>query len=549
MKKFLSLLLTVALVATVMVMPVSAAAPTGAYLNVETGEYEADTGVVKDVYADINFDDAQLDLSQYVTTGEDGSVSLSITKGARVPVVTTNAATESDRVITITTAANADVTNTASEIPNKGLFYTPISVDTYENGSTNYAMGGANRKASAQFRVTVDKDVDGTITKAGVSGGENELVYFDFKMKRNYPTMDDNSTINITDEYGNTITSFYFTNNKDMRVSANGVNYGGDLTSNAPVDSSWMMYRMIMDFTTHTFKLYVGEDANSLKPYLNSVESYTMVMTNAVNLYKLEDAAKMSLSFDDIKIYTVKPPVAPVATDVTVAGKPNLGETLTMTYGSYSCEGDIAEGDSYCYWEASDDSTFVSATKLTDNIPVKAGETKEYVITEAATGKYVRCVVVPVNVAGIDGTKVYSNATAYKANDITATLSVSGNIKGGTNWDYKHNPNNYAGKVSFVSTLSSAKSYTLIAAWYVNETDAETGKKLQRLVSIKTLPVLVDAANTTETGAISASFTTDTVYSVPKGGDGNENTIKVMLFNDLQKITPVCTYVYAGTNF
>ena len=314
-----------------------------------------------------------------------------------VPIVTTNAATESDRTISISVAANTGITNTTAEIPSGSyqFIYHPFAIGENADGSTNYAVGNAARKKSAKFKLTVDKNVDGNISKAGVSGEENELVYLDFKMKRNVPTNDDASSMAITDEYGNTITSFYFVNNKDMRVSANGVNYGGDLTSNAPVDDSWVMYRMIMDFTTHTFKLYVGEDANNLKPYLDSVESYTMVKPNAINLYKIEESAKMALSFDDIKIYTVKPPVAPVASDVTIAGKPNLGETLTMTYGSYACEGDIAEGNSYCYWEASDDSTFVSATKLTDDIPVKAGETNEYVLTNAATGKYVRCVVVP----------------------------------------------------------------------------------------------------------------------------------------------------------
>ena len=545
MKKVLSILLTVAIFAT-MLMSVSAASPAGAYLDVESGEYVADTGIIATEYADINFDDAQLDVSQYFVDG-----ALSISANQYIPYITTNAATESDRVISISTAANRSATNTVAEYPSGSLkyLYRVIENGTNADGSTNYAVGGADRKQSAKFKFTIDKNVDGEIVKAGVAGAENELVYFDFKMKRNNPTNDDNSTISITDEYGNNITSFYFTNNKDMRVSSNGVNYGGDLTSNAPVDNSWKQYRMIMNFTTKSFELYVGDSVDTLVPYLNTVESYPMQKSNATNFYKLEDASKMSLSFDDMKVYTVVPPVAPVASEVTLAGKPNLGETLTMTYGAYACEGDIAEGDSYCYWEASDNNTFISSTKLTDDIPVKAGDTNEYVITEAASGKYVRCVVVPVNVVAIEGDKAYSNVTDYAVDDIVLTLGIDGNIKNNTVFDFKHTNNYYAGKVTFTSTLSTVKNYTLVGAWYVSETDEE-GNKIQRLVSVKALPITIENAAETEAGVVTGSFTTDTVYVMPKAEASlTEPTMKVMLVDSLSTMKPVCNYKYAGTNF
>ena len=117
MKKVLSILLTVAIFAT-MLMSVSAASPAGAYLDVESGEYVADTGIIATEYADINFDDAQLDVSQYFVDG-----ALSISANQYIPYITTNAATESDRVISISTAANRSATNTVAEYPSGSLKY------------------------------------------------------------------------------------------------------------------------------------------------------------------------------------------------------------------------------------------------------------------------------------------------------------------------------------------------------------------------------------------------------------------------------------------
>jgi len=538
MKKVLSILLTVAIFAT-MLMSVSAAAPAGAYLDVESGEYVADTGVIATEYVDINFDDAYIDVSSYVTDG-----ALNIAANSYAPVVTTNAAT-TDKTVSITVARNKTATtNTAAEIPTSALssWYHPVEKGAYEDGSINYAFGGANRKQSAKFKFEID---------GGVAGGENELVYFDFKMKRNtIGSGEDNGSIYIQDASGNNITTFYFAYSKEMRVSAGSkVNYGGDLSSNAPYSTDWKQYRMIMDFSKKTFELYVGDDINTLMPYLNTVESYTMQSNSATNFALLNDTDKPSFTYDDFKVYTVTPPVAPEASEVTMTGKPNLGETLTMTYGAYACEGDIAEGASYCYWEASDDNTFISSTKLTDEIPVKAGDTNEYVITDATSGKYVRCVVVPVNEAGIEGDKVYSDATAYAVDDIVLTPGIDGNIKNNTVFDFKHTNNYYAGKVTFTSTLSTVKNYTLVGAWYVSETDEE-GNKIQRLVSVKALPITIENAAETEAGVVTGSFTTDTVYIMPKAEASlTEPTMKVMLVDSLSTMKPVCNYKYAGTNF
>ncbi|MDD4689528.1 MAG: hypothetical protein PHE51_07265 [Eubacteriales bacterium] len=553
MKRLLSLVLTVVLVITALTIPASAVStgtlPSGLVWDADEASYVPFEGVVSNVYADINFNDAALDVSAYVTY-TDGVPTVSVPANTYFPVATTNAAA-TDRVINIATKGPAK-SNAGEELnaSNAGTYYRPYVV-----ADDDIAIAPSDRKKQSSARMTID-NADGT--KAGIVPATGELVYFDVKVRRVSPTNDDYVTLSLTDSYGNVIATLGYTQNLYPQLQAN-VNYGGDaFSSSTPMTNyvngnAWQYLRFVMNYDLHTFQLYVGNTMNELKPYISSIESYQMKAANAADFYKMEIGAKGSLGIDDIAIYTVAPPVAPTASNVVMTGKPNLGETLTATYGTYACEGDIAEGNSYAYWESADTALFVDATKITGNTPINAGQTSTYVLTANETGKYVRCVVVPVNSVGVEGAKAPSNATANKVNFFDVVLSVDGNIKNNTVWDLKWSNNPYAAKITYTSTLAELKNYTLFGAFYetVTEVDEVSGatKAYQKLLGVKALPLTVENASLTENGVITDTKTTETVYSIAQGTDASNLTMKVFLWNDLSDLVPASDYKYAGKNF
>lgn len=562
MKRIIPIMLVIISIVTAIYIPAYATGgtPAGAYLNTDSGEYESDPGVIQSVIADFNFDDAAMDFTPYATQNADGVTwDISVPKENNVYINTTNTA-ETNLSVRFATHSNSERTSTAQAEPtlddgSKGYFYRPYTAEQYEDQTDNIALAPSGAKKQGKLTMTIDSYNEQTAeyTPAGVVPSENELVYLDFKIKRIYAAGDDDVSVTLYDTNNSTISQLNYKTGKFPSLSIGGVSYGGDaLSSENPItnyaaDESWQYIRFVMDYNYHTFRLYVGNDWSELKPFISGVENYEM-SSNAANLYKLYIGAKGSLGIDDLSIYTVVPPVAPAASDVTLSGKANLNETLTATYGTYSCADNSTEGASYGYWEASETETFLNAIKLTDNIPIKAGETSSYVIDSNASGKYVRFAVVPVNSAGVEGMTVYSNATSYKVDTIEVAISINGNIKNNTVFDLKHTNNYYKAQATITSTLSKTVNYTLIGAWYVTEEDAE-GNKYQRLVAVKTLPISVDPASSTETGVVTATFTTDTVYTVPKGGDGTTPTMKVMLVNNLSELVPICDYKYAGTDF
>lgn len=563
MKKSIALLLVIGIVCASMPLTIFAQpgdAVTGMYYNADKDEYAEDEGVISAEIVSTDFTGAYLDYSQYATEDEStGLYNILIPKDAYVPLMYTNNA-DSDYQIDIETKSNSARSAEGQSEPvltesTEGYFYRPYTFTAdEETGTVNTAVAPSGSKRQGKMQVSINKydaETQGYIA-AGISpADQSELVYMDFKIRR-VSNIDDPVTLTLYDDTGKSIVALYYQGNYYPQLQARE-NYGKDLlSSESPItnyckNDSWECVRFIMDFNNGIVRVYVGDDWSRLKPFINGVESYLMKTAGASNLHRMYIGDKGSLGIDDLSIYTVRPPITPVGEVTMTAGKLNPGEKITAGY-TYSCEGDIAEGSSYGWWEACEDASFINAEKISEAFSISSGSSYEYTIDDKSTGKFIRFAAVPVSINGTEGLTAYSDITEYKANHLDVSIKINGNIKNNTVWDFKHGTNYYKAEAMVTSTYAGAVNYTLIGAWYITEEDAD-GKEYQRLVSVKTLPITIENASDTETGLIFATYTTETVYSVPKGGDGTTPTMKVMLVKNLSELVPICDYKYAGKNF
>lgn len=555
MKKLIATVLSLTMLATVLLCaPVFAADP-GTVGGVPAGN--AGEGIIKEVYIDHNFDDAVIDWTPYLTdpTADPETGAISMMTLQWIDINLTNNGSLGN--IPWTTRNSSSNKGQPKSMTNRGDLYRPVSIGTYEDGTTNKAImpSGTKKQANADFKVNSytqeyneeTEEYDTVITPNPIVPEQDDKLYMDIRVRRLGLT-EDPVTIYIKDLAGKDIFDIVYNGSKYPQLQAS-MNYGAEAgtstsVTNYPYSTDWVYIRAIIRFDNKTFQLYVGDSLDNLVPYIDDVETYTFKSTAAANFYNVNISTKGSLGIDDFKVYSVEPPVVPVASDVAMTGKPNLDSTLTGTYATYEGKGHD-EGASYCYWEASDVNTFVGATKITEDMPITAGGINEYTLTANETGKYVRFCVVPVNSLGTPGDKVYSNATPVKVNDIEATLGISGNIKNNTVWDFKWSTNNYSGTVSITSSLQTAETFKLVAAWY--ETDPDTNA--HTLVSVKSVDVTVDEASATELGYLTTSEATEIVQSVPSGTNGTYLTMKVMLFDKMGNVKPLKAYKYAGRNF
>lgn len=203
-------------------------------------------------------------------------------------------------------------------------------------------------------------------------------------------TMDKNGNLSYANEC--------FDPNNKVTVPAN----------NGSFTNSWGYVRAQLDFTTQTVELYYGDSLSSLKPFNTTRESYnfaangsTKPYTKATGMACIDFEGKGSLSFDDLDINYDSGSKPPVASNVSVAGKPVIGETLTGSYTYSDADNDL-EGGSTCYWRSAAESDFVSDIKILKTEKITAGQVSTYMPTEADLGRYIGLSVIPESAGAED---------------------------------------------------------------------------------------------------------------------------------------------------
>ena len=171
-------------------------------------------------------------------------------------------------------------------------------------------------------------------------------------------------------------------------------------------------------------------------------------------------------SFDDFKVYSISGLAAPTA-EVSLSGKANIGAQLSAIYSYSEPLLGEEEGESIGYWEVADDSSFINATKLGDDIQMQAEDVAKYTITENERGKYIRFCVIPKSISGTEGTVAFSNSTPLIDTYYIQSVSTTGSING-TMFEYKGYSgfDTYKGRVKVFNSTLEEKSITLITAWY-----------------------------------------------------------------------------------
>jgi hypothetical protein len=300
---------------------------------------------------------------------------------------------------------------------------------------------------------------------------------------------------------------------------------------------------MLINFTDKTFTAFHGTSLADMQKFNAEHDSYAFSNSGAANFNKVilgmaseqlrwDSTSKGAVSIDDFRVYTLDTPT-PTASDMNITGKPNIGETLTATYGTYSEPNGIAEGNSYGYWESSDDFAFTNPVKLTDNIPLKADDTSSYTLTENESNKYVRFVVVPVTVDGYEG--IRGTVLPQKIDSVFATLDVIGATTGdGKNFVFVNDKNykSYGGRVTVNNTTRYEQNLFMITAWY----------KDNALENAYITPVTVSAGSAEESGmkTTTATLPTGSQKTFEDADSMSGYTLRVFLFKDLDNITPVC---------
>ncbi|MDD4688859.1 MAG: bacterial Ig-like domain-containing protein [Eubacteriales bacterium] len=249
-------------------------------------------------YVQQNFDDATLDVADYITDASTGAYL--IPKNTHVKVDATN----------LVTGANLPwfTYNIATNASSSGYFYAPYSIGTNEDGSTNYALMPNARKRQATAYMTIDEyDTNGDAIPAPIYE-EGKKTVVTMRIRRYQADLDDPVTLSLRDINGNKIFSIVYQQNLYPQLVADAT-YGGESNTvssvaNYPFNSNWMYLKAEIDFDTKTFALYVGETLDAMNPYITNTTDFGFNNLNAQNLYKFMMDYKGSLGIDDLTIST-----------------------------------------------------------------------------------------------------------------------------------------------------------------------------------------------------------------------------------------------------
>lgn len=89
----------------------------------------------------------------------------------------------------------------------------------------------------------------------------------------------------------------------------------------------------------------------------------------------------------------------PIASGLSISGKPLVGETLQGSYSTYTDSSGNGESGSTATWRRADNSSFSSNVEDIKTEPISAGSISTYTLTSQDIGKYIQFSVIPRNQA------------------------------------------------------------------------------------------------------------------------------------------------------
>ncbi len=319
-------------------------------------------------------------------------------------------------------------------------------------------------------------------------------------------------------------------------------------------------FRFVVDIDNQTISTYYKTSATGDYTLLGT-ENTGWYANGTQGSYYMADSVSglffegnSYLALDDIVIThetTELGEVAPVATNVTISGKPYPGEVLTGTYSTYTDLNGDEESGSVATWYAADDKDFTTNVTTLKTESITAGNTSSYTLTTDEKDKYIRFGVTPKNGATENniGEEVFAvldeivripqtkpvvilltpanNSTIYQGTTINLTVDASCDDAEITKVEYYANDNLIATatQAPFSATWASdeLEDYAVYAKAY--NTLGESTESETAYISIKYYD---ETAETTEDGAqiiFKDDFETGT-YTVTSGVEEAGNHYK-----------------------
>jgi len=416
-----------------------------------------------------------------------------------------------------------------NSIKTDGYFTTGVTTlwDTNENAYIDEDT--LEYKADTSSQITMKYDLPSKLTT------ENGIVTVEIKAKR--PSVD---IFDISLKSSSNKAIANITVEKNEKVSYKGYYVDGTkataYTTNPLRPKEWICIRIKIDLLEQNIQLAYGSSFSEMKPWTETVDTFAFSSKDFIDDFSsITIGNKGEISFDDLIIYCTPKGSKPVADNIIIIGKPNIGETLTGIYGSYFDEdGDIETG-SICEWIKADDPDFTKNVEIIKTESISAGETSTYTLTELERGKYIRFAVTPRNNADTvnEGDKVFSESTEaigvlkvrvpnFMIGD--TSINSTGIGEGG----------NIFGQVEIINTDSKTYNAVLVLGRY-----KDNGKKLLELVKSET--ITIPGCESAENGIVTVHLSTPYI-AINSAHEGE--TLKLFVFNSLGELIP---YVAAET--
>lgn len=322
-------------------------------------------------------------------------------------------------------SASAQEFNVTELIPDGVTLHAGSEGDTL-SGWTSYSADGNTMKNTTIDGETVlqfHRNVEGN-----ARGGFNfEAITGDFIIQTRIQKSNVNTRLEIFDINSTTL-SYVDLDSIHSRIN---INVGTGTSSNTnlffPLDNSeqWNIVTLHFHAGRATFDSYLnGTRLTSEQPLRNMV---SMTGTASVRISALD--AIGTASMDYVRIYTISPKIntAPVADGAEISGLPSSGRTLTVNYNFSDADGDI-EGQTEFIWYYSD-------SENGSYLPISGATAKTFTLTPAYAGKYLKCIVTPVDIFGNKGNSI-ETAPVHELSIITDLYRSSFSTEDGQGWSF-----------------------------------------------------------------------------------------------------------------
>jgi hypothetical protein len=461
--------------------------------------------------------------------GED--VDLSGTSTPTYSSSNTAVATVSDTgLVTALTRGTATITVTADGITKKIIIVVYVATDsslnkTYEvAGDISPAANGA--LSTAQFRSGTSSVVVNNVSQYGIyyysqaTSTLAEMWFYDDLGTNSYAMAKfQNNDSWIQDQVGlKGGTTYFFSGN-----NGDGTNGHGLFSTTTAISRTLGWHQIIADYTqVNTISYYI--DGTLFKSRTNVTPMYKQFNTVSA----LGVPATYTYTYaDDLRTYNFA--TKPVASNVTISGTVNLGNTLTAGYTYSDLNSDVENGSTYKWLSRASGQT--AWTEIaTGTTTATLGST--YVVQASDVGKVIKFEITPKN-----GALLYNGTPANAALDTTTatglvvqSLSISSD--------------GYAISklaVSQQTPLVIGSTATLeVTATYPDTTTIDyTGSSVPTYSSSNT-----NIATVSESGLITAISKGITKITVTK--DGADASIFVIIVETNAQTTPSYSYDYAS---